>query len=64
MRQLCAVRVGPMRMTVEPATAGSGRRQLDLLPSTPAPPPAGLVQLDRRARGTEFLSVSVGSVLN
>jgi len=53
-----------MRMTVEPATAGSGRRQLDLLPSTPAPPPAGLVQLDRRARGTEFLSVSVRSVLN
>jgi len=39
------------------------KRQFDLLPGAP-PPPSGLVPLDRRARGTEFLSVPVRSVLN
>ncbi|HTK41929.1 MAG TPA: radical SAM protein [Gemmatimonadales bacterium] len=40
------------------------KRQLDLLPSSPPVEPGGLVPLERRARGTEFLSAPVRSVLN
>ena len=39
------------------------RPQLDLLPTLPVIQP-GLTSLDRRARGTEFLSMPVRSVLN
>jgi DNA repair photolyase len=67
LRRLYAVWLGELRMTRPPAIGQQGdvglKRQLDLLPTAPQPP-SGLVPLDRRARGTEFLSVPVRSVLN
>src|SRR5882724_1125605 len=56
--------MGQVRMTRPvPSTTGP-KPQLDLLPSAPVAPPNGLVPLDRRSRGTEFLAVQVRSVLN
>jgi DNA repair photolyase len=49
--------------TIGPQGGVGLKRQLDLLPAAP-PSPGGLVPLDQRPRGTEFLSVQVRSVLN
>jgi DNA repair photolyase len=52
-------------MSAERPVGGEIGRQLELLGSRgAAAPAAGLVQLERRARGTEFLAVPVRSVLN
>src|SRR6185436_20615394 len=68
LRRLSALRLGVLRMTpvaVRTREAEPGiKRQLDLLPSPPPVEPGGLVPLERRARGTEFLSAPVRSVLN
>jgi DNA repair photolyase len=62
------MRLGVVRMTsAAPAARRSEhrpKRQLDLLLPPPVEQPAGLVPLDRRVRGTEFLAVPVKSVLN
>jgi DNA repair photolyase len=59
--------MGLLRMTSSALRIRRGesppKRQLDLLPSAPSAP-AGLVPLEQRNRGTEFLAVSVRSVLN
>ena len=54
LRELPALRLGALRVT---------SRQLDLLPSAESPEPTWEV-LDERARGTQFLALSVRSVLN
>jgi DNA repair photolyase len=68
VRRLSPLRLGFLRMTpvaVRTREAEPGiKRQLDLLPSSPPVEPGGLVPLERRARGTEFLSAPVRSVLN
>jgi DNA repair photolyase len=64
LSRLRSLRLGYLRMT--PALIGARnnqRPQLDLLPTLPVIHP-GLTPLDRRARGTEFLSMPVRSVLN
>ena len=64
MHRLPALRLGQVRMNGPGAPHPASRRaQLDLLPILPVPEP-GLTQLDRRARGTEFLALPVRSVLN
>jgi DNA repair photolyase len=61
---LLSLRLGNLRMIPAPASIGTRKRsQLDLLPSLPVIQP-GLTPLDRRARGTEFFSLPVRSVLN
>ena len=54
LRELPALRLGALRVT---------SRQLDLLPSAESPEPTWEV-LDERARGTQFIALSVRSVLN
>ena len=64
LSRLRSLRLGYLRMTPAPIGARNRERpQLDLLPTLPVIQP-GLTPLDRRARGTEFLSMPVRSVLN
>ena len=64
MRELSAVRLGPVRLRSTPARPRATARQIELADLAGRATPRGLPVLDTRERGTEFRELPVRSALN